>query len=108
MPANPTTDQYLAVVRTSFGGSCPADCEGTDHVIVDRIVKALAEELPGIGPGTIGQVMLHMSMIQSELGTSHYTFSMPPANRSRFVINCTALAAAQLITGVDYTRAETG
>jgi hypothetical protein len=64
----------------------------------------MAVGLPDVDPAIVGEVMLHMAMILAELNTTPYTADMPPANRARFVINCGALAGAQLITGIDYTK----
>lgn len=102
--ANPITDQYLATVRAKLGGACKPDCQGTDHVVIERTIEVMRDALPGVAPAIVGEVMLHMAMILSELNTNGYVADLPSANRARFLINCGALAGTQLITGVDYSR----
>ena len=107
MSANPTTDQYLATVKTKLGGTCLPDCDGSDHVVIERTAEVLSSSLPGVDPRIIGEVLLHAAMLMSELNTSPYTVFMPPDSRARFVINCAALAGAQMLTGTDFSRQRT-
>lgn len=63
MPANATTDQYLASAKTNLGHKDCAPSGCLTQRVESEWAKALIATLPDVDPAVVGQVVLHVGSL---------------------------------------------